>query len=111
MAAAAAVLLVLGAFVGMQAARRSAPTSAPATRPLSGGPVTFAALGPAPTMDERRFVAIARELLAADSRYRDAMTGVLAVARGGESREGSTDESSWREEELRDLRPAAPALR
>jgi anti-sigma factor RsiW len=111
LAAAAAVLLVLGALVGMQAARRSAQPPAPGAQPLAGGSVTFAALGPAPTMDERRFVAIARELLAADSRYRDAMTGVLAVARGGESHEGSTAESSWRQEELRDLRPAAPALR
>jgi hypothetical protein len=54
-------------------------------------------------MSEQRFVALARELLAADPRYHDAMAGVLAVARSGAAREGSTAESAWRGEELHTL--------
>jgi hypothetical protein len=61
-------------------------------------------------MTEERFVAIARELLAADRRYRDAMAGVLVVADSVEPREGSTAESSWREEDLRPLHPDGARL-
>lgn len=86
---AAALLLVLGGTAGWQMA--TAQTAPPA------------AAGAA--MDEERFVVIARELLAADDRYRDAMAGVLAVARSEQPREGSTAESAWRDEELRALRP------
>ena len=109
LATAAALLLALGALAGWQlaASRMTAPRSSGATR----NGVTFASLETRPPkMDEHRFVAIARELLAADSRYRDAMAGVLAVARSEEPTEGSTAESSWREEELRGLRPEPPIV-
>jgi anti-sigma factor RsiW len=104
LAAAAALLLALGIVGGWQLATSRFAARRPSTAARSN--VTFASLETrTPTMDERRFVAIARELLAADSRYRDAMAGVLAVARSEEPTEGSTEESSWREEELRGLRP------
>jgi hypothetical protein len=109
LASAAALLLALGALAGWQlaASRFTTPRISGSTR----NNVTFASLETrTPKMDERRFVAIARELLAADSRYRDAMAGVLAVARSEEPTEGSTEESSWREEELRGLRPEPPIV-
>jgi hypothetical protein len=116
-AVAAALLLVLGGTAGWQlaAAQRNGATDGRAMVTVGApraGFATAADRSPAhrPPMDEARFVAIARELLAADRRYRDAMAGVLVVADSDEPREGSTAESSWREEDLRALRPDAPRL-
>jgi hypothetical protein len=113
---AAALLLVLGATAGWQlaTAQRHQPTDgrAVSARASRAGFATAADRSPgrlAP-MDEARFVAIARELLAADRRYRDAMAGVLAVADSDEPREASTAESSWRQEDLRTLRPDGARL-
>jgi anti-sigma factor RsiW len=109
--AAAAGLLVVGVLLGWQLAasgRRATGTAAVTLQAREG--LTLTSLAPSPSMDETRFVAIARELLAAEPRYHDAMAGVLAVARSGEAREGSTAESAWREEELRDLHGEQPTL-
>jgi anti-sigma factor RsiW len=100
---AATVLLAIGVLAGWQLAVSRLRAGAPAGAASAVPGVTFASFAPPGEMDEQRFVALARELLAADSRYRDAMTGVLAVARSEEPREGSTAESAWRDEELRGL--------
>jgi hypothetical protein len=105
-AAAAAALLALGGLLGWQLAGRSRSAAEPQRLP-SREAVTLAALGTPPAMDEDRFVALARELLAADPRFHDAMAGVLAVARSGAPRESSTAESAWRYEELRGLEEPA----
>jgi anti-sigma factor RsiW len=109
---AASLLLVAGAGGGWWLARseRAVPTG---FRELAhaGRVLPAAATAPTPSageMTEERFVAIARELLAADRRYRDAMAGVLVVADSEAPREGSTAESAWREEELRTLEPPRP---
>jgi hypothetical protein len=115
---AATLLVGLGASVGWLArsgAPRATQLLAEPARPgdfatvaTSGAPAPGTTPGAAGAeMTEERFVAIARELLSSDRRYRDAMAGVLVVADSAEPREGSTAESSWRQEELQDLQPEA----
>ena len=104
---AASLLLVLGGAIGWLARSGEPRAVDRLAQPVSPGDFATASTAGAPQaggeMTEDRFVAIARELLAADRRYRDAMAGVLVVADSAEPREGSTAESSWREEELRQL--------
>ena len=116
-ALAAGLLLVVGATAGWRLAGTAVSDARGAALdadPVRGAFVAAADSAEPPaagaTMDEERFVAIARELLAADRRYRDAMAGVLVVANSAEPREGSTAESSWREEDLRSLRPDGARL-
>ena len=112
-AAAAGLLVVFGALAGWQLAR-TRTVAVPGAGPAVRDGATFVSTGDGPAtageMTEERFVAIARELLAADSRYRDAMAGVLVVADSAQPREGSTEESAWREEDVRELRPDGARL-
>lgn len=100
---AASLLLALGGAVGWLARSGEPRAVDRLAQPVRSGDFAAASSSGAPgggEMTEERFVAIARELLAADRRFRDAMAGVLVVADSAEPREGSTAESSWRDEEL-----------
>jgi anti-sigma factor RsiW len=91
----AAALVALGLGGGYLFALLGGPGASAAGVAGTGGAV-LASTGAAPTMDERRFVALAGELLSSDERYQRAMLEVLRLVPALESGEGLRSEDEPR---------------
>lgn len=91
----AAALIALGLGGGYLFALLGGPGASDVGAPGRGGEV-LASTGAAPSMDERRFVALAGELLSSDVRYQRAMLEVLRLVPALESGEGLRSEDEPR---------------